>query len=276
MFELIGLTNSWFAEADLSQLEILARVINKSYDKARHKFGIIGSTRVKTPSTFLTDFNISANKPFVLFLFLGPESIFREFAQDGYVRDFLKESSSVEDAFDCDIAESCLQRLSFASDDVKLLMVSDTSYKISKEQESRILGTIGFKFIDDSQNSYKELELTAFTSFMRQLGPKLFNTVAEKVFTSSNAGFDNLFHIDRSHVNRFRIHSLVIREHDLVRYYTTKCQFVPSDKEDMFLEIDEHGYYKGNDLEEGIIAFKSFHLSFLYRDIPNELQAQSV
>ncbi|CAH2350241.1 hypothetical protein CLIB1423_01S05666 [[Candida] railenensis] len=264
MFELVGIPNTWFSTADEESLRILTRIINKSYDKPRFKFGVIGSSRVKSPQTFPSDFEISHKKPFVLYLLLGPADRVKS-TLSGVPRDFSVISQNITEAYDSDIPARFVDDLSFDKhSDFSISIVGD-DYRITNDILERVIGTVGFKeYVSTGSEHVKELELTSFTSFLKNSGPHLLEVVIEKVLLRRTE-FDKLFGIDRNKLKSFKINGVVIKEHGLVKYYTSKCGFIEAAKEDTLIEVDKDGNLVGNELEDGIIAFKSFHLSYIYR-----------
>lgn len=252
--ELVILPKDWFFQGDNSRFAPLQKLINKSYDKARYKFDIIRSSRIKTPTSLLTDLCVTKDDEINLFMFLGPVEKFKE----EFIRDF-SASKNLQEAFSCDIPESLLKEFEFDETDLKI-SIADPEFVIDDSILSRILGTVGLRSYHEEKisDSIKELELTAFTSFMRITGPKLLDIVISRFLVERYS----LYH-------KILLHADVIREHRLVEYYSQKCGFKQESKEDVLIEAAET--FAGNGyLEKGIVASQDFHIAFISREIDVE------
>ncbi|CAK7901277.1 sporulation protein Rmd6p [[Candida] anglica] len=263
-YELIGLPRSWFLGASPQNLEALSRIINKSYDKCRLRFGVILTPRIKDSAKFLENFQIDDKKSFVMFLFLGPQSVFEDINLK--LRDF--SSTDINESFDMDIPKEFVEKFQYSDKDISVRIVGD-DFVIDEQVSNRVLATIGFKgYHSDGpvKESVREIELTSFTSFLRGTGPKLFNIVIDKIMKNKSTGVDEQLKLDRNKHSEICIHSTVIREHDLVSYYINKCGFHQG-RDDIEIEIDEEGLLKGEELEDDTRASQDFHIAFLYRTI---------
>jgi hypothetical protein len=264
-FELIGIPVTWFKSDNRESVAKLTRVINKSYDKVRFKYGRVGSQRIRSHVTFLADLGIDSTRPFVIFLFLGPADVFELARTEGFKRDF-SESFSVEDAFDCDVVDSYATQLNDRESTIDTKFVRD-DFAITADITNRILGTIGFKKYGISSDS-QDFELTTFTSFLRSSGPKIFHYIAGTFFAAGgNPKFDELLQIHRSSRAEVRLHATIIKDHNLIPFYTNKCGFLPSSKPDVLIKADEDSSPDEIKARGGLLVAKSFHFAFLYKDV---------
>ncbi|ABN67428.2 predicted protein [Scheffersomyces stipitis CBS 6054] len=270
MYELLVLNNHWFfnPDEDKSRFKGLFQLLNKSYDKARFKFGIIKSTRIKKPESALADLSITPDRDVFLTILLGPEDSFSKLKQrDDYERNFSVPSMSLSDSFDCDIPNEYLSH--FPIDDIeKDLKVTVASPDTNIESIlGRALGTVGVRSIPDtSDKSIKHLELTAFTSLRRNLGPNLLDVLINSCLLNDDM-FSRLLNDRLDQFSTIRLHLDCIREHGLVEYYSSTCKFIRADQEDVRIQINENNRTIGGPLEEGIIATQDFHIAFMHRDV---------
>lgn len=263
-FELIGIPVTWFKNGNCENVAKLTKIINKSYDKVRFRYGRVGSQRISSHDTFLADLDISTTKPFVIFLFLGPPDVFVEARSEGFKRNF-SESFSVDDAYDCDIVDPYATQLNDSERNIDTKFVGD-DFVITTDITNRILGTIGFKKYGVNSKS-QDFELTTFTSFLRTSGPKLFHYVARNFFAEGHPKFDELLEIRRSPRAEVRLHATIIKDHDLVPFYTNKCGFTPSSKPDVLIKADEDSSLEEIEARGGLLVAKAFRFAFLHKDV---------
>lgn len=266
-YELLVLPKKWVFESENdSRFDVLTQIINKAYAKARYRYGIIETSRIKRPETFLQDLQLSSNKDVVLTLLLGTEEKFAAIERDhGYKRQFNPESEPVQ-SFDSDIPQeysTYFEKLTPESH-VKYTFAGP-GYVIGPEIRNRVLGTVGFKTFsnedilgDRETHTVQEYELTAYTSFLRGVGPPMLEFVLGKLVQDPKTSV-----LNHSRITKCFIHATVIREHDLVPYYIKQCKFIRAGKEDTLVSAD------GEDsaLEAGVLATRDFHLAFLKREV---------
>ncbi|KAK6463252.1 hypothetical protein DFJ63DRAFT_111424 [Scheffersomyces coipomensis] len=273
-FELLALRKDWFYHHEEQELRFagLMKIINKAYDKARFKYGIIETTRIKYPNAIPADLQLSTVDGFALFILLGPEKAFQELKEKhNYTRDFSTVSSNLEQSFNCDIPEQYLSSFDLNNlNDVKITIV-DNDFELDDKTTNRVLGSAGFRIYahGNKDDSILDLELTAFTSYMRKLGPKILNLIIDKCLLNEkllSKLYPTLGPLEQ--YNKIIIHADVIKEHGLVQYYVNNCTFQQADKKDIFYEVSEDKKVKSEGtLEEGILATRSFTISFIYREI---------
>lgn len=168
--------------------------------------------------------SILTGKDFRLYILLGPKSLPpREF----------KESFSLEEAFEDDVD------LIFDPSQVKFVTVDD-DYDLNNDLY-RVLGSVGY-LIKDNQSAY----MTAFTSYIRNLGPNLINLTIPRL---------SKFDIKVIEAN-------CVREHQLVKYYTEKCGFKPMDVPDDICTVD-----KSLGSFESVEAYRDFRVAFIHRHL---------
>lgn len=266
-YELIILPHDWVTgpNEDGKRHEALTKIINKSYSKAANKFGIIKSTRIKNKSTFLNDFNITNDKSITLFVLLGPSEIFEKLKLDhGYTRNFDSPIDTIENSFNCDIPSKYLSYFEINDETEIDIKLAGPEFVLTKESMNRVMSTVGLKSYKDGTDlspSTKNYELTAYTSFMRKFGPKALEIVTQKFLLNTSSSI-----VDHEGIEKFVIYAEVIKEHNLVEYYTENCGFTQQDKPDFLIECC-NGEIAINPLEIGIIATQNFTLSYLYKEI---------
>ena len=254
--ELIILPRCWFFEGSPTKFAPLQKLINKSYDKNRYKYDIIKSLRIKTPTSLLSDLCFTNDDEISIFMLLGPQDKFEK-CSSSFVRDFA-ESSNLQDSFNCDIPQHLLDEFDFDESSELTVSIANPEFQLDNKDLARILGTVGIRSYhskEKTEPTIKELELTAFTSFMRNLGPKLLDLVVNKYLLDLYSQYDTIL-----------LHADVIREHNLVEYYSQKCGFNQEDREDVL--IKSLGNFTGNEfLEKGIVSSKDFHIAFICKEI---------
>lgn len=250
--ELLILPRSWIL-ANHAHHKALALIINKLYSKPMHRFGIITSPRVKNEATFIDDFSFGLKKEATLYLLLGPDRAFQQMRDDGITRDFDSGIDSLDQAFDCDIPEK--YHPMFPLTQITEVHCAD-DFELTPEVMNRVVGTAGYKSLDDGR-----YELTAYTSFMRGLGPRLIDITAQHFLRSLNKP-------------SFVVVAEVIVQHNLVKYYTDKCGFVKSSRPDVWVKTSSGGDVIDSPLENGILATRDFSLASLERTITGDTSSQ--
>lgn len=254
--ELIILPKCWFFEGSPTKFAPLQKLINKSYDKPRYKYDIIKSSRIKTPTSLLSDLCVTNDDEISIFMLLGPEDKFEK-SSSSFVRDFAA-SLNLQDSFNCDIPQHLLDDFDFDESSELTVSIAEPDFQLDNKVLARILGTIGIRSYhskEKSEPTIKELELTAFTSFMRNLGPKLLDLVVNKYLLDSYSQYDKIL-----------LHADVIREHNLVEYYSQKCGFKQEDRDDVLIETQDN--FAGNGfLEKGVVSSQDFHIAFICKEI---------
>lgn len=264
-YELVVLSKEWLFTPIPHQFDALVGIINKAYSKPMAKFGIIVSPRVKTPLLFLNDFLLSPSKDIFVALLLGSQETFDNISADcGYKRKFNPQVRPLSNSMDSDIpAEYVSYFGEFSANTVKVSFPSPGT-PLDENLADRILATVGFKSISNTDSPHaknsrsRDYELTAYTSFMKRMGPLLLEYCLSNFVCSPNCQF-----ADHTHVDNCTIHAVVIKEHNLVPYYTAACKFEAYEKEDELVSASG----ESSNLEEGVTATRDFHLSFLRRHV---------
>ncbi|KAL6453566.1 RMD6 Sporulation protein RMD6 [Candida maltosa Xu316] len=269
-FEVLALPYSWVhKQGPSSRFNSLRNLVNASYDKPRYKFGIIKSPRVKSNETILSDFSIDMNDEICFYLLLGTQQVFDSFYEkDGYVRDLSQDTLTTRQVFTNDIPEryySTFDLDEIAKSDVVFV---DDDFEFTDDLLNRCIASVGLRsFHGDSKPRVKEFELTAFTSFMRNTGPKVLDFVISKCLLDSG----NFAKLSRtgglSDFDSIVIHADVIREHGLVDYYIKKCSFEKSSRPDVVVRVNQNMEVDADVFEEGVLASQDFHIAFLHRQI---------
>lgn len=265
-FELIVLKKEWFLyhESSSDSLKYLTGLMNKGYDKARIKYGVIKSYRVKNTGSFLDDFQIRDTEDFALLLLLGPEEIFRDLKdKDNFSRDFLRTSQDLGDMYNCDIPDKYSKLFNVNLNDLKVNVVNP-DYEVDESVVGRVLNTAGLKKYSQNGKFTEELELTAFTSFSRGSGPKMLNLIIDIL---RNRNTNPIFTELPTQNAKIKLHAEVITQHNLVDYYTRKCDFEISDKETVLVRVTPDGRLEDCPFEDNIMASRDFTITFLHRDI---------
>lgn len=268
-FKLLVLKNDWFFKpnSEFPDFEKLTKLINKAYSKARYKFDIITTQRIKDPTTFLEDFSIDNNKRFCFFILLGSESLFDKIRlEDNFERDFSIPNRNLEESYACDIPEKYYDLLGFDNTSEIEIEEVDCNYVLDDTVLKRVLGTAGLKDCSKEEgevNDTSELALTCFTSFMRNTAPQILDTVIYKYLLEPR--YMTSHQLLNTATMKVMLHAEVIREHKLVEYYSSKCGFEFSSE--ILIEVDDNGKLKNNPFEDNILATGNFHVSFIHREI---------
>lgn len=268
-FKLLVLRNDWFFKpySEFPDFEKLTKLINKSYSKARYKFDIIRTQRIKDPNTFLEDFSIDNNKRFCFFILLGPESLFDKIRlEDNYDRDFNIPNRNLEESYACDIPEKYYDLFRFDNTSELEIEEVGTDYVLDDRTLKRVLGTAGLKSCNKEEPNAcetSELLLTCFTSFMRNTAPQILDAMINKYLLESS--YMSSHGLLNTTTKKVILYAEVIREHKLVEYYSSKCGFEFSSE--ILIEVDDKGRLKNNPFEDNILATKNFHVSFIHREI---------
>lgn len=269
-FELVVFTKSWLLSHgdDHDKMSGIRKLINRSYDKPRYKFGIITTSRVKAPQTFLEDFGLLGSKyGFCLFVLLGPKDTFDKLNQQyGYFRNF-GEAATPQTIFDNDIKSEYEDLFNFDALELKpKVILADSSTSVDDLFLSRVLGCVGFKTSQQETKDSIQLDLTAFTSFLRGSGPKLIDLVLLNVLEDpKNFSFLKDQGMIDEDIKKYNILADCITEHNLVDFYVKRCGFSLTGEEDLLIEVGTDGRLKNNPYEDGIMATKDFHISFLQK-----------
>lgn len=268
-FKLLVLKNDWFFKPNSGypDFEKLTKLINKAYSKARYKFDIITTQRIKDPTTFLEDFSIDNDKRFCFFILLGSESIFDKIRlEDNFERDFSIPNRNLEESYACDIPEKYYDLLGFDNTSEIEIEEVDCNYVLDDNSLKRVLGTAGLKDCSKEErevNDTSELALTCFTSFMRNTAPQILDTVIYKYLLEPR--YMSSHRLLNTATMKVMLYAEVIREHKLVEYYSSKCGFEFSSE--ILIEVDDNGKLKNNPFEDNILATRNFHVSFIHREI---------
>lgn len=257
MYELVVIPKAWYHNADDQSKKNFTNLMNVAYSKAKYKYQVIETTRVKNYTTLASDFGIDNCLKIYTFLLLAPEA-----AVSGITRDFDAPVKSLEDSFSCDIPDEYLPRFSFdAATEVKVTMVDD-KYQFGKSELNRSLGTMALKTETDHPITKGTVDFwfTGFVSYLRGLGPKLLELVTSRVLLNPKY-FHLLFDIDLDVVGKILLSADCVKEHNLENYYLNKCGFRKQDKPDLFVKLGDLPW------EEGLKAYRDFHICYIEKEI---------
>lgn len=257
------LSSNWLAGPYSSRFDNLKKVINKSYNKARFKYGIIKTPRINSKVSIYDNFRVQGDSEISILLLLGAEEQFKKFREeDNYFRAF-EPSFSWEEANDCNIPEKYLSQLVFNENTPVKLTYYDLNEPFTAEQANRIIGSVGFKSYKgaEADSSTRELEVTAFTSFMRRSAPTMLE-LAIKHYLKLEGGPHKDLH---GEYEKVVLHAEVIKEHNLVQYYVNACSFEQADKPEVLIPIVSAA--NSGIFEDNLEAYQDFHICSLYRAI---------
>lgn len=268
-YELLVIPKEWLFTPFPGQFDVLTDIINKLYSKAMAKYGIVQSTRIKHSGKFLSDFLLTPEKDVFLLVLLGSHDAFRQLKEkEGYERNFVADVFPLSGAFDSDVPAQYMLYFGELSDERVKITTLTPGEALTEDAANRVLATAGFKtfheldpLADDlvakSEPTVKEYELTSYGSFGKRMGPRLLDYAIDKFVADPHCVY-----LNQKDITGCVLHAVVIREHDLVPYYTHACRFVPSGKADAV-------YSSGKPwmLEDGVITTQDIHLAFLRRDI---------
>lgn len=262
-FELLVLPPAWVKAKDVdgTKFKTLTKIINKSYAKVATKFGIITSERVMHHESFLDCLLIVDGKEAFFFLLLGPTEEFEKLEKTGYVRDFNSSNDTYEGSMNCDIPEEFVSKFQLSKESEVKITVVEPDFVVDEAIGKRVIATLGLKDFYDKDESVKAYELTAVTSYVRRLGGAFINYVIDNFLAKKVPG---TFNYDK----KFILHCDAIKEHGLNKFYTDSCGFKPSPEPDLLLTLNSDGSIAGDAIEKSLVATRSFHLCFFYREIP--------
>lgn len=149
------------------------------------------------------------------------------------------------------------------------VVFADEWFEFTDDILNRCIASVGLRSFHGKYNNrgIKEIELTAFTSFMRNTAPVFLDFVIDKCLLTSY-GFEKLSRVGiLQDYNKIMIHADVIKEHGLVEYYVRKCMFIQSSKPDIHVTVAEDMKAAEGIFEDGVLAARDFHISFLEREI---------
>lgn len=270
-FEVLVIPYSWIHSSRPNSKFIgLRQLINRSYDKPRYKFGIIQTPRIKTVDSLLNDLSIGIDDEICIYLLLGSQTIFDKLeTYHGYIRDFSKEATNVEESFQCDIPADFYHFFNLDRLDSEVsVQVVDDDFELDHNVLRRVIASVGMRsFHGESDPKSKDFELTSFTSFMRNTAPRFLEYVINECLLDPER-FGLLSRKGNLHdFESITLHADVIEEHNLVPYYVQNCGFEKSNKQSIKLTIDENKRAASGVLEDGILASRDFHIGFIHRTI---------
>lgn len=270
-YELLVLPKSWlFARGDPHKYDVLAKAINKAYSKPMGKYGIIQSNRIKDYSNFLDELQITEGKECFISILLGSEQVFTRIKDEtGFKRKFDYEIYPLSKSGSSDIPKEYRNYFEPLTLNSKVkVTIADLSTIIDDKIADRVLGLCGYKtfyesdmWVDDfasKVSTTKDYELTSFASFMSGIGSQLLDYTLANFIANPESKL-----INQTNIKKCVVHAVVIKEHNLVPYYTKCCNFHLSEKPDCV--VPDSG--ESSLLENGIKASRDFHLSFLRREV---------
>lgn len=220
-YELLVLPTQWIFNADPESLQNLTVLINRAYNKIKFKYDIIIIDRVEDHTTFARDFFLQPGANMYVYLLLGPKETFDELRAEGYSRNFSVpfESLTHEECFASDIPEKYVSFFEFTKDLDLKINVAANDYKLTKDDLNRTLATLGIKGVKEEPPTQKNLEITAYTSYLKHAGKKLLDIVIERCFLDPEL-FKNHSDLPLSSFEKIVIVADYIKEHNLERFYT--------------------------------------------------------
>lgn len=267
-FELLIFTKDWLFGPDNNgkRYEGLIKVINKGYSKNFFKYNIIITDRIT--NSFISDIGFEPDQD-VFFLLLGPKTVFDKLKNEhGLIRDFDKPTTSAKESYSCHIPKQ-FEDLFIIDDKTEIdVSIVKPDLVINDDILYRTLATAGLKsFTGESEYKddpmAKEYQLTTVTSFLNGLGPKFLDIIIDKFLTNRASSI-----INHKGIDKFIIHSEVVREHGLVEYYTKYCGFKRVEKfPDFHVKVNPDGTTLNSPFMDVNLANSDFHLSYLYRVI---------
>lgn len=268
MFELVALSTEWLLNenADPESFQNLTYLINRAYDKAHYKYKVFDSQRVKNHTTFASDFAITVGSSTYLYLLLAPEDTLEKLHTEfGYFRDFTAPYDSLEGTTSCDIPEKYASLFDFSIEGVELkINVVDKDFKLTSAILNRCLGTLGIMAKkEDEDLTLKNVEITCFTSYLRDSAAKLLEIVIDRCLLDPKI-FRNHSDLPLNSFKKITILGDFVREHNLERFYIGKCGFRLSSKEDF---VVQPGAGAATIFEEGTVGLRVFHIAFMERVI---------
>lgn len=261
--ELLVLTRSWFLNnATKESRANITKLINKAYSLVHFKYECISSCRVTNADTLISDLEMDKCDEFCYYVVLGPTEKFDSWKNEGFSRQFVP-TTSLANAYDCNIPQKYAEELQFdASSDIAVV-VPPGDFQFDGHTLSRVISACGLKGYNGTNNGtgVKPLTLAAVTSFMRQSAAPTLELVISRCLLDPKI-LAYLTHDTLETIDTLRIHADVIKEHQLVDFYTKKCHFKQDDKHDISVStVDECPF------EDMMAIKKPFTISFLYRDV---------
>lgn len=265
MYELLVLPKEWlFSSDDPYKYDVLSAVINKAYSKPMAKYGIIQTTRVKDSAKFLEQLQLTPEKECFIALLLASSDTFSKIEKEtGFVRKFDLDVYPLKNCYSSDIPKEYKGYFEPLSTSNVKVTIADSTTKVDSSIADRFLALCGYKTFygpEKKEQSVREYELTSFTSFLSGMALLLLDYTLEHLLCNAEYG---LMKVDGDRTESCIVHAVVIKEHDLVPYYTKCCRFDLWGHPDSLISASE----TNSQLEFGVLASRDFHLSFLRREV---------
>lgn len=262
-YELLVLTRNWFLNsANKESRGYITKLINKAFSLVHYKYEYISSSRVTNADTLIYDLEIEKSDEFCYYVLLGPSEKFDTWKNDGFYRQF-SSTTSLENAYDCNIPQKYIDELQFNTNSNISIIVPPSDFQFDSHMLNRVISTCGFKGYNGTKKGtrVKLLTLAAVTSFMRQSAAPTLEIVISKCLLDPKL-LGCLTHDRLETIDKFRIQADIIKEHQLIDFYTKKCHFKQDDKDDIYVSSVEDCPF-----EDLLTINKPFTISFLYRDV---------
>lgn len=269
-YEVLVLKEEWFFELQgPDHFKVLTEIINKGYSKARDRYKIVASPRICSPEHFLTDLHLKKGHNVTAAILLGSEDAWKSIEQKlGFSRTFNADITSDTCSYDSDVPPPILQELgSLTLDNVKFIEIKKGQV-IDALIKERVLATTVVQVLDAYKIGFSEkelqipqFELTGYSAFGRQVGATFLDFTVE-IFLANRSSPYIIDH-DLVMLDRVFLCCNVIKEHNLVEYYTKKCNFKQTQRPDLLISLLDSSVR----LEDSMKFNKDFHVSFLHREI---------
>lgn len=253
-YEVLVLRNEWlFSDRSTEKYQVLTDVINKAYNRPAEKYGIITTPRIKDADSFIDNLQLHDDQNNFIAILLGSENVFKRIeSESGYRRDF-----TIDPFLPRELAAHFEKLDSHSNIEVT---VAPADFEVGSSVANRVLATVGFKGIGKASKPIGELEyeMTAFTSFLYKIAPQFMELVFRNFLKM--LGFPIHFTPQPSGI---LVHAVVIRDHELVPYYTKFCGFSRSSRPDLLVSAAD----MDSPFDDDCMASRDFHLTFLYRKL---------
>lgn len=266
-YEVLILSESWFFDLQgPDHFKVFTEIINKGYSKARDRYKIVASPRICSPDEFLTDLHLQKNHNVTSAILLGSKEVWESIERrTGFRRTFNSDISSDTCSYDSDVPSHVLEEFGpLTLDNVKFTKIGN-SEPLDALIKDRVLATAVIQALDEYKVGFTEeelcipqFELTGFCAFGRQVGAKFLDFTIELFIGNRKSPFS----IDQE-LKKSLLCCTVIKEHKLVQYYTSKCQFRQTNRPDVLISLLDATLR----LEDSMRFNRDFHISFLHREI---------
>lgn len=265
-YEILILDEDWFyTEQGPDHFRVLTEIINKGFSKVRDRYKVVSSPRIHSHEYLLSELHLQKNHNVTAAILLGTEEAWESVEhKTGFRRTFNSDISTDNGSYDSDVPPHILEEFGQLSMDNAKFTKFQKGQFLEDLVKNRVLGTAVIQSLDEYKIAFSgeeqgvpQYELAGFTAFSRLLGAKFLDFAIELVLGDRSSPYV----ITRE--PKVFLCCTVIKEHNLVEYYTKKCQFEQSNRSDFLITLADSSTCLGDHIRLN----KELHVSFLHRTI---------